>query len=285
MLVSHLVSDLALDGKVNRILPISEPVSIRRVIRPMRGGSQSQLVQCDDGHFYVAKFLGNPQGNRTLVNELVTHRLVMDLGVSTPNVRLLNLPQSVQQEANVFFLMGNRRVSPLEGLHLGSQCPANPDKTAIFDFLPARLLSNIGNLSDFAAMFVLDKWLNQTDKRQAIFIRDRKVKATLGFQAYFIDHGLTFGGRQWRFDDAPLHGLAFPPNIYSKLDMRRLTSAAVDRVQAISPATLHAAIEGVPPAWFDPGDRESFTILLTGLEKRQRNLPLLVGRHLDALNL
>jgi hypothetical protein len=50
---------------------------------------------------------------------------------------------------------------------LGSECPVNPENTAIFDFLPAKLLPQVVNLPDFAKAFVLDKWPYQTDRRQA----------------------------------------------------------------------------------------------------------------------
>jgi hypothetical protein len=43
----------------------TEHVTIARLIRRMRGGSQAQLVEGSDGHLYVATFLGNPQGHRT----------------------------------------------------------------------------------------------------------------------------------------------------------------------------------------------------------------------------
>jgi hypothetical protein len=47
------------------------PIKITSLIRRMCGGSQAQLVQGDDGHSYVCKFVGNPQGTRTLINEWI----------------------------------------------------------------------------------------------------------------------------------------------------------------------------------------------------------------------
>jgi hypothetical protein len=47
------------------------PVDARRLIRKMRGGAQTHLVEAGDGNFYVVKFLNNPQHRRILVNELI----------------------------------------------------------------------------------------------------------------------------------------------------------------------------------------------------------------------
>src|SRR3954470_380979 len=71
-----------------------EPVEIIQTIRRMRGNSQAHLVEGSDGHFYVAKFMGNPQGTRTLINEWFTHQLFRQFGISTPSLRVLRLTQA-----------------------------------------------------------------------------------------------------------------------------------------------------------------------------------------------
>jgi hypothetical protein len=278
-------NDLTLDGGEKGIPPTQTSISIRRVIRPMRGGSQARLVQCDDDQFYIAKFAGNPQGNRTLINELVSHRIMKHLGISTPNIQLLDLPPSPEQTESVFFHVGNRRVLPQPGPHLGSHCPANPEETAIFDFLPAKLLSRITNLDEFAMMFVLDKWLYNTDGRQAVYVRDRSVKGKVGYRAFFIDHGLTFSGQEWRFGDTPLRGVAFPRSVYSLLDMRALITAAVERIEAIPSEILQSAADGIPGTWLAPVDHGCLTQLLIALGTRRQGLGAMMARHLTALGL
>jgi hypothetical protein len=259
------------------------PVKIKRIIRRMRGGSQAQLVQGCDGNFYVAKFLGNPQGNRTLINEWIACSLLRGLGVLTPSLRVLELPQSFKSHEDLHFLVGNRR-TPLEGVvHLGSQCPVNPEKTAIFDFLPDRLLPKVGNLTEFATMFVFDHWIGQTDTRQAVFIRDRSITADIGFLAYFVDHGMAFDGGHWQLRDQRLSGLAFQSNLYALLDLLTLVETALCRVESIDEATLFAATNGVPSSWFAPGDRGSLYALLAKLRQRQLILRPLIARHLQIL--
>jgi hypothetical protein len=259
------------------------PVRITRIVRRMRGGSQSQLVQGDDSNFYVAKFLGNPQGNRTLINECVVSHLLSGMNVATPCLRILELPTVLDGGENLYFSVGNRRVAPQGAIHLGSQCPVDPEKTAIFDFLPVRLLPSVSNLTEFATMFVFDKWVGQSDNRQAIFVRERSVTRGISFRAYFVDHGMAFDGDQWHLLDRPLCGLAFQSQIYSSLDLREHIEAAVCQVENISEDTLLTAAEGVPGSWFAEGDHEHLSTLLFKLKQSRAKLRPLIARHLKEL--
>jgi hypothetical protein len=173
----------------------------------MAGASQAHLVEAEDGCLFVAKFAGNPQGNRTLINEWITGRLMNQIGICTPAICILHLPERLYCGGGLFFETGDKRMLVAETLHLGSQRPANPEQTAIFDFLPDKLLPQVVNLADFAKAFVLDRWLYQTDTRQAVFVRDQKTASVLGFRAYLIDHGMSFAGSQWELADAPIFGL------------------------------------------------------------------------------
>ena len=57
-------------------------------VRKLRGGAQSHLMRCDDGHYYVVKFQNNPQGARVLANEMLAGKLARALGlpVTEPEV-------------------------------------------------------------------------------------------------------------------------------------------------------------------------------------------------------
>jgi len=261
----------------------TRPVKVTRVIRRMAGGAQSQLVQCADDRFYVAKFLGNPQGNRTLINEWVSYNLLTELRVSSPHLRVLELPSAFQAcTPDLNFLVGSRRV-PLQGtLHLGSECPVNPEKTAIFDFLPPRLLPNVRNLAEFATMFVFDQWVGQVDKRQAVFVRDRTQTKDIGLRGYFVDHDMAFDGSHWKLRDQ-LCGVPFQSGIYASLDFHTLVEEALIKIQSIKRAIVLTAAQGVPPSWFASGDQESLAVLLNSLTQRQRTLRPLIARRLAVL--
>src|SRR5713226_6417980 len=64
-------------------LPTSKMLYAVEEVRRMRGGSQSHLMRCSDGNYYVVKFQNNPQHRRILVNELLGTRLARRLGLPT----------------------------------------------------------------------------------------------------------------------------------------------------------------------------------------------------------
>src|SRR3982751_3074525 len=123
------------EEKEERQPPIYQPHQNLRE-RHMRGGSQAHLVEGQDGLFYVAKFTGNPQGTRTLINEWFAHLLFQQLGISTPPLRVLRLTKAVQASSqDLVFQLGKTRLAVEPGLHLGSPCPVHPETTSIYDFL------------------------------------------------------------------------------------------------------------------------------------------------------
>lgn len=258
----------------------SEVITIKAVIRRVRGGSQAYLVEGDDGRCYVAKFAHNPQGNRTLVNECIGSSLFQQFGISTPPIRLLYLSRTVQQAASLHFSIRDKKVPVRSGIHFGSQCPVNPNTTAIYDFLPQKLLANVGNLEDFSKAFVLDKLLGNTDKRQAIFVRtpSRSCKAT--FRVWMIDHGLMFAGRRWELEDVRGYGLYVDRAVYGFRNTQIICDKAIEMMRMLKEDQLHIAAEGIPSDWFSSGDRGALARLFQEVQARAARLPIFVRRHL-----
>ena len=56
------------------------PTAAVQHVKRMRGGAQSHLMRCDDGHYYVVKFRNNPQHERVLANEFLATRLAERVG-------------------------------------------------------------------------------------------------------------------------------------------------------------------------------------------------------------
>ena len=260
---------------------VEDPLLIRKAIHRLPGGSQPHMVQCEDGRFYVAKFAGNPQGYRTLVNEWVVSHLMVSLGICTPEVRILYLPSSIRESSDLHFLVGDKRVPILGDLHLGSPYPVDPETTAIFDFLPDRLLPTIVNLADFAAAWVIDRWTNNTDTRQAVFVRAKGVRP-FGFRAFMIDHGMCFDGAYWELRDASLSRFDWHRNVYRHFDMPAECERTLDQIEAIGPDTINEAAHGFPSSWLNPRDRECLDALVISLMVRKSKLRSIIDRHLDA---
>ena len=86
------------------------PVNAVRLIRKMRGGAQSHLLECDDGRFYVVKFRNNPQHRRVLVNEWIAGVFLRYLQISTPDNAIVDISaQFLESNPDVFIQLGSRR--------------------------------------------------------------------------------------------------------------------------------------------------------------------------------
>ncbi len=250
----------------------------------MRGGSQALLVRDHAGNAYVAKCVGNPQGTRTLINEWIVSRLLKHLRVSTPHVRALRIERGIPGDNLLEFQVGNRRIPIAPGVHLGSPYPVDPARQAVFDFLPRRLLHKVVNLPDLFLSFVFDKWVNQTDSRQAIFIRERSAGPELRFRTYVIDHGLSFGGSHWEMSDGVLNALYHDRSVYDTPALEAECHAAVARIQHLPESSFFSIEEEIPPEWLESGDREDMTRLLELLCGRRTKLHGMVDRALRQLH-
>ena len=262
---------------------MDRPIEIKKVIRRMRGGSQAQLVQGEDDLFYVAKFAGNPQGDRTLINEWITSEVFKRLAVSTPNLSVLRLRSDSKAKSELYFQGEGRRVAVQAGLHLGSACPVNPMTTTIFDFLPESLIHRTTNLTDFAKALVLDTLLAKTGSRQAIFTRDSPK--SYAFRAHLIDHGMTFGGNAWEFADYSSLGFHHNRKIYSMMDTASVCEEALVSLDAIPWAEIYAIAQELPPAWFAQADYGALTKMFTGIQRRKEHLRELIVKKLEILSL
>jgi hypothetical protein len=260
-------------------------INIERVLRKMRGGSQAHLVQGSDGNHYVAKFVGNPQGTRTLINEWIATRIFRRLGVTTPDLVVLRFDPSTRTPGeSPTVTIGDQRLPIGAGLHFGSLCPVNPDKHAIYDFLPTHLVGSIVNLAEFATVLVLDTFLGQADSRQAVFVRDRSRRELL-FRAYFIDHGFAFGGSKWALDDLAGRSLYFDRKIYSMIDMSSVCEQAIDSLASISKDELYSIVQNIPNEWFETSDFDHLATVFSMVLKRGERIRTLVSEQLGVLGL
>ena len=180
------------------------PLLARRLIRKMRGGAQAHLLEADDGNFYVVKFKNNPQHRRILVNEMVAGAFLRYLQISTPETAIIELtPPFLEANPEVHMQLGSRRTPVEPGWHFGSRYPGDPNRMAVYDFVPDALLQRVSNLAEFLGVLVFDKWVGNADARQSIFFRARlregpRVEEAagmrLGFWTLMLDHGYIFNG-------------------------------------------------------------------------------------------
>lgn len=251
----------------------------------MRGGAQAHLVECDDGGFYVVKFVNNPQHRRILVNEWVASIFLNYLQISTPAVAFVDLPADfLATNPDIHIQLGSRRIGIEPGWHFGSRYPGDPAKVMVYDFIPDLLLEKVANLNEFLGVLVFDKWIGNADARQSIFFRARLQQWSpsrgdqplpRGFVAHMMDHGYVFDGPHWTFSDSPLQGLYYRPMVYRKVRKWDDFQPWLDRVVHFPEEIVDKAVKQIPPAWL-AGDEAALDALLGKLMTRRKRVPDLV---------
>src|SRR6266851_8082058 len=117
--------------------------------------------------------------------------------------------------------MSAGRLPCAAGKQFGSKFPGDPSKLIVYSHMPNEHLRCVHNIDDFLGIFVLDKWMCQTDKRQVIFIRQSNSSADgrqdRTYEAMMIDQGFCFNGGNWNFPDAPLRSLYFDRRVYLRV--------------------------------------------------------------------
>jgi hypothetical protein len=261
------------------------PLRARALIRKMRGGAQSHLMEAEDGAFYVVKFTNNPQHRRILINEWLACAFLRYLQIHVPETKAIQLtPEFIGESPDLYLSVGPHREPVPPGLHFGSKMSVHPDRVAVFDFLPDKLLDKIENRADFLGTLVFDKWVCNADSRQAVFFRARaktwtpikgERPARVGFFAQMIDHGFAFNGPHWSFQDSPIQGLYFRESVYH--DVRSLDSFQpwLDMVQSFPIEVIDSAWKEIPRDWLNE-DESELEGLLELLVKRRGRVPELI---------
>ncbi len=289
-------------------------VQATRLIRKMRGGAQAHLLGCDDGHFYVVKFLNNPQHRRILINEWIASAFLNYLQISTPAAAIVNLSAAfLAGNPEIYIQLGSRHQAVEPGWHFGSRYPGDPGKVMVYDFLPDALLDKVVNAGEFLGVLAFDKWMGNADARQSIFFRARLRQwpagseaapragfvsqapragfvsqapragfvsvvfqaPRAGFVSQMMDHGYVFDGPHWNFPDSPLQGLYFRPNVYQKVRGWEDFQPWLDRVIYFPEEVVDAAEKQIPPEWLAE-DGGALQAMLEKLMSRRRRVPDLI---------
>ena len=244
-------------------------------VRRMRGRTQSWLVSADDGHDYVVKFRDNPEGRRTLINEWVGTRLLQYLHIPCAPPAVVHFTSEFfLQFPDVVLLTADGPVRPATGVHFGSRYAGAAD-TAVFYFIPDKLLPNVLNIQDFVRVLAFDAWAGNADARQCVFVRNRTHDPAISseqcrrhFVAIMIDHGCICDGASWTFVGRPGGGLYFRPAIYDSLNSD-VFDRTIEHVAGIRRSVIDTAVAEMPCAWIEP-DHDALDTLIETLMRRQQ---------------
>ena len=239
-------------------------------------------MEASDGHAYVVKFHNNPQHRRILINEWIAATFLHYLGISAPEVAMVEVTESfLAGDPDTCIQLGRERRAVTPGWHFGSRYPGDPVRTVVYDYLPDSLLDRVENLSDFRGVLAFDKWMANADSRQAIFFRARVLElladatSRLGFVAQMMDNGYVFDGPHWRLGESAIQGLYFRPLVYRTVRGLDDFEPWLDRIRNFPEEVVDQAVKRIPPAWLE-GDEDELERLLERLMKRRARVPELI---------
>jgi hypothetical protein len=217
-------------------------------IKRMRGGAQSHLIRCHDGHCYVVKFRNNPQHERVLANEYLATGLAELVGLPVPLTEVIDVPLDVvSQTSEMTIILAGHEIRVDAGLQFGSRYVLSPMEGQVFDYLAPQMLNRVRNLGSFAGILALDKWTCNTDGRQAIFSRRSHDKK---YTASFIDQGYCFNAGEWTFVDRPLRGV-YPRNeVYATVNGWDSFEPWLSRIEELDEQVIWRLAGEIPPAWY-----------------------------------
>jgi hypothetical protein len=246
-------------------------LSANKYIRNMRGGSQSILVQANDGKYYVVKMTGNPQGANTLANEYLGSLIAKSVGLPVAEGGGIYLSDSfIDSYPDMWFYLQSERRRPDKGLHFASllvgQTSGHERPT---EYISPSRIHMITNRDAFLGMYILDVWANHQDHRQAIL---RRASNDCTQEVVFIDHGHMFGGPEWNFQERP--GIAFHLElaVYSDLWQDEQIASWISRFRTVLPEMLSSLSPVVPSQWY----KGEFSHLMCVLNDRLASLTELV---------
>ncbi len=243
----------------------------------MRGGAQSHLLRCSDGHYYVVKFQNNPQHRRILVNELLGTKLAARLGLPTTPAVIVEVTEDlIRLTPDLAVELARTRIPCAAGLQFGSRYPGDPRRLTLHDFLPDEQLRRVENLHDFAGMLVFDKWTCNTNGRQTLFFQEMREATDGSLPAYktlMIDQGFCFNAGEWTFPDAPLRGLYARNRVYEGVIGMESFAPWLERLEKrLTERVLDEVSREIPPEWYED-DHAALFRLLEQLDRRRQRVP------------
>lgn len=244
-------------------------VRARQLIRKMRGGSQAALIETSNA-YYVTKWLQNGQHRRVLINEAVGSALLRLLNIAVPGWACIDADEEfLKRNPDVMVETGRGKVPILPGRHFGSRYPVDPNRKAVYDLLPARLLPKVWNHVDLLRVPVFDRWVDNRDERQAVYYRQGR-----GFSALMIDQGHCFGfdGLEWHFTTSagnwgPFSGIS---ELYEREKILEIYRDTIRSIQAITSDRLEDLLGSLPCDWIQNDTKELSVIVRTVMDRGRR---------------
>jgi len=259
-----------------RLRSLAESLEIEEFIRPLRGGSQSRLVRCNDGKLYVLKMNGNPQGPNLLANELLGSHLLRGLGLSAPLAVPVYIDQHTIDANGLSFEMptGFKRLA--QGWQLALEL-ASDEENSLFEWISPSHRERFSNVKELLAIYAFDVWASHRDWRQCVFEYRRDLRC---YKAWFIDNGHLFGGPDWSELNEGPRGATSPyigAPYTDSFELHQWTT----HFRKHLPRLLREGMEMIPTEWY----KSDIAAMVSVLSNRLQNLSRLIREDIRHHNL
>ena len=231
------------------------------------GGSQPKVFAAEDETLWLVKAMNNPQGIRTLANELVGTSLARRIGGTVPRPAVCDLPTELATD--VRFSSGQAwQAGPSFGSELldSSWQPTH------------EMLERVINPGALLAVVAADTWLGQFDQRQARAVADEHG----GYTIWAVDFGYSIGNPGWSAAELAQRGE--PTGIHDPQGWVRLApsgaaSALRATIEGVLDTSLRALVGVIPPEWrVLPDESEALVSYLTVRRRSVSSLVSNLGR-------
>ena len=241
-------------------------LQIQHVFRPLPGGSRSRQVLASDGRIYCVKNPNNPQTVSALAAEWIATSLMAKVGAPVPIHNLIHECDGAIPSLAIAY-------------------PVDPRKSIIHDILAPESAHLVGNLDALVGAFVLDRWLANADRRQAVYFRKTSllqdttanIEGDLhrpSMRLLLIDQGACFNGPEWNFKVGPRHSKV-QGEVWRQIPNRsQILESWIARVRNLSVESLAQPLMSVPSLWL-PSTHDYDRFILE-LDRRREKLADLV---------
>lgn len=210
----------------------------------------------DNDELAVVKYLNNPAGNLTLINEYISYNIAKELNLSVPKCGLC----SISKETEVDKSVADSQFSPTVdnfGLAFYSKYV---QKTAV---LMHGLISSIANLDQFIKMVVFDHIIYNKDRNKGDILIDISLPK---ISMVLIDHTHVFKNQTiWDrytfqqgiaandYEDTII--LEYNSDVYNyfwehiSFDEAKIFSLAEEYKRKLTPECIHSIIQSLPSDW------------------------------------
>ncbi len=231
------------------------------------GGSQPHVIGLSDGHDYLVKFKGNPQGTRVLANEYVANELIAKLQFEGARGKIII--------ADAFFISKEPNLQN-RNLEAGHQFASPYFKH--HDNFSNSILAHLENRNDLPQVIVLDNFICNNDRGSGNLLLVFNDPSKPDCRFVLVDQGHAFGGPNWDQhslktlqDNATLHvNAGIFPDIPYKMDV---FEPLLIRLEALTRDEIEAIIDGVPSDWgLHSADRNALLDFLVARKDKVRNI-------------